>query len=122
VLFLGGITKASYSDSVDEFVIKARIRNLHPPRDKEDSRHLFAKLSITRTPFAPLAAMVWIALGQGRTTPGQCCLKVSWPFFRITGSRVSPAFSKRLLPRGGLFNEKSRWRICLVRSVITWRN
>jgi len=58
MLFLGGITKGSYSDSVDEFVITTRIRNLHPPRDKGHSRDHFAKLSITHTPFALLAAMV----------------------------------------------------------------
>jgi hypothetical protein len=69
VLFLAGITKGSYSDSVDEFVITARARNLHPPRDKGHNHHHFAKLSITHTPFALLAAMVRIAPGQGRTMP-----------------------------------------------------
>jgi hypothetical protein len=64
MLFLGGITKGSWSDSVVEFVIKARIRNLHPALDKGHSNHRFAKLSITHPP--PKRP-----LRDGLNTPGQ---------------------------------------------------
>jgi hypothetical protein len=40
-----------------EFIIKARIGNLHPPLDKGHSNHRFAKLSIT--PTLPNARARW---------------------------------------------------------------
>jgi hypothetical protein len=65
----GRNNKSKLGDWVGEFVIKARIRNLHPPLDKGHSNHRFAKLSITHTPPECPRRDGLNTPGQGRTRP-----------------------------------------------------
>jgi hypothetical protein len=74
----------------------ARIRNLHPPRDKGHSHHHFAKLSITHTPFALLAAMVLNSTGTRPDKPQPVLSQGFLAFFLNNWQSRKPRIFKAL--------------------------